>query len=164
MMNTISTRPFKNFPQTLKEKLLMRKAETHYLKKDKTRLYFQVTAFFPASLPCVTTFPALPAGVKKYFRPRLSHRVSLVQVCAQHVGWDSPKEIKRQIGAETRTDSGEAASQTKSPSGSYSGLPGPNGPARKPCPRPDGFQPWTSEVRAQRDTRSNPGARLPEKK
>ena len=52
----------------------MRKAETYYLKKDKTRLYFQVTAFFPASLQCVTTFPALPAGVKRYFRPRLSHR------------------------------------------------------------------------------------------
>lgn len=39
--------------------------------------------------------------------------------------------------------------RAKSAAGSYSGLPGPDGPARKPCPRPDGFQPWTSEVRAQ---------------
>lgn len=163
MMSTISTRPFKNFPQTLKEKLLMRKAETHNLKKDKTRSYFQVTGFFPASLPCVTTFPALPAGVKKYLRPRLSHQGQSSAGVCPHVGWDSPKEIKRQIGAEPRGDSGEGASPTKSPSGSSSGLPGPNGPARQPCPRPDGFQPWT-EVRAQRDTRSNPGARLPEKK
>lgn len=43
-------------------------------------------------------------------------------------------------------------------------MTGPNGPARKPCPRPDRFQPWMSEVRAQSDPRSNPGARLPEEK
>lgn len=35
--------------------------------------------------------------------------------CAQHVGLDSPQEIKRQPGADTRRDRGEVISQTKSP-------------------------------------------------
>lgn len=162
-MSAISMRPFKNFPHTLKEKSLMGKAETHYLKKDKTRVYFQVTAFFPASLPC-NNLPSTPSGSREILCKDCPTRVTVAKVCAQHVGWKSPEEIKRQTSAETRSDSGEAAAQTKSAAGSYSGLPGPDGPARKPCPRPDGFQPWTSEVRAQRDPRSNPEARLPEKK
>lgn len=43
-------------------------------------------------------------------------------------------------------------------------MPGPHSPAKKTCPRPHRFQSWTSEVRAQRDRRVNPGVRLPKKK
>lgn len=69
---------------------------------------------------------------------------------------------ERQESVETRSDRGDAVSQTKSPAGG--GLPGAKSPAGKPGLIPEKSQPGATKVRAQTDRRDDWGTRLPREK